>query len=216
MIQEYVKQCPVKPLIVVDSLAAFNPGDENDVKAIRAFMKPVRKLASLGASILIIHHTGKADTAQEYRGSSAIKDSVDIAFRVHNSKPNKKLERLKIEVKKMRFLVTDGGEFYYNNGRFTSGNEATEDERLRKLLHEHPGITGSGFESKAKEAGISRKAARQFLKDGAPDKISVTDGPNHSKIYSLHRGPLLQLRIMPLSEIWDDPDPQPEAEELAS
>src|SRR5690349_19597765 len=98
--------CEIKPLIVLDSLAAFNVNDENSVKEIRAFLNNARQLANLGASVLVIHHSGKAETAQEYRGCRAIKDSVGCRLRVINSNANKKLERLKLKAFKMRFLVT--------------------------------------------------------------------------------------------------------------
>jgi hypothetical protein len=43
-------------------------------------MKHFRALANLGATVLILHHTGKASSSQDYRGSSDIKAAVDMAY----------------------------------------------------------------------------------------------------------------------------------------
>lgn len=44
-----------------------------------------RNLAAAGATVLIIHHTGKGDGTKEYRGSSDIVAAVDAAFVVERS-----------------------------------------------------------------------------------------------------------------------------------
>lgn len=43
-------------------------------------MKHFRALANLGATVIILHHTGKTATSQDYRGSSDIKAAVDMAY----------------------------------------------------------------------------------------------------------------------------------------
>jgi len=69
-----------KPLIIWDSLVQFHTGDEQSATETRRFMNGFRVLAQLGATVVILHHTGKSDKAQEYRGSSDIKAAVDMAF----------------------------------------------------------------------------------------------------------------------------------------
>jgi hypothetical protein len=69
-----------KPLLIWDSLIEFHEGDEQSATDIRAFMKNFRELTNLGATVIILHHTGKSDTAREYRGSSDIKGAVDTAW----------------------------------------------------------------------------------------------------------------------------------------
>jgi hypothetical protein len=48
---DWVKLCEPKPLVVVDSLAAFHGGDQNDAGEMRAFMHRCRRLADLGATV---------------------------------------------------------------------------------------------------------------------------------------------------------------------
>ena len=68
MVIEFVKQ--YQPLLIYDSqLIEFNPGSEQSSTETRAFMRHFRALANLGATIVILHHTGKAETSKPYRGS---------------------------------------------------------------------------------------------------------------------------------------------------
>jgi hypothetical protein len=78
IIRDYVQQH--RPLLIWDSLIDFHDGDEQSASETRAFMKHFRALANLGATVLILHHTGKTSTSQDYRGSSDIKAAVDMAY----------------------------------------------------------------------------------------------------------------------------------------
>ena len=79
-IREWILSCYPKPLIVVDSLIAFNPGAENDSSEMRRYLHGYRRLADLGASIAFIHHSGKSEGTKDFRGSSDIKAAVDAAY----------------------------------------------------------------------------------------------------------------------------------------
>jgi hypothetical protein len=78
LLREFVRQH--RPLLIWDSLIDFHDGDEQSASETRRFMKHFRALANLGATILILHHTGKTITSQDYRGSSDIKAAVDMAY----------------------------------------------------------------------------------------------------------------------------------------
>src|SRR5713101_3402089 len=71
IIRDFVRQH--RPLLIWDSLIDFHDGDEQSASETRAFMKHFRALANAGATVLILHHTGKTATSQDYRGSSDIK-----------------------------------------------------------------------------------------------------------------------------------------------
>jgi hypothetical protein len=197
IIVEYVKECSQKPFIILDSLAEFNSGDENDVRQMRAFLNPARDLAHMGASVLIIHHTGKAETAQKFRGSSAIADSVDVAFGVTNPSKGQKLEHLEIKAFKTRFLVAPKHVFRYSEGEFgnvdaprlatsTMARSADPNECLRRLLSENPEISTSKVEALAVRHRFARDRARQFLNDGIMDgTIAQMAGPKRSNLYFL-------------------------------
>lgn len=84
-IRQYVLEH--KPLIIFDSLVAFHPGSEQDADETRAYMHQFRQLAAHGATVIVIHHTGKADTSKEYRGSSDIKAAIDVSWVLTARKP---------------------------------------------------------------------------------------------------------------------------------
>ena len=45
-------------LLIWDSFVEFNPGDEMSATETRVFMKQFKKIANLGATVLVLHHTG--------------------------------------------------------------------------------------------------------------------------------------------------------------
>ena len=55
-----------KPLLIYDSLIEFHPGSEQSSTETRAFMRQFRVLANMGATVVILQHTGKAATAKQY------------------------------------------------------------------------------------------------------------------------------------------------------
>jgi hypothetical protein len=170
---EYVRDTDPKPMLVVDSLIAFLTADENDSGVVRGFMRQCRLLASLGACVVIIHHSGKADSAKKYRGSSDIKAAVDVAFEVEAVGNPMRLQGIVLKAFKSRFatrqtipLRFDGCRFHADeqpDGRPTA--ESVE-EQLQHLLIAHPGIQTSVFESLAGSKGLGRDRARRFLSAG--------------------------------------------------
>ena len=77
-------QLPEKPaLVVIDTLArAMMGGDENSAQDVGAFNNAVQALiASTGACVLILHHTGK-DKTRGPRGSSALQGAIDTEIEI--------------------------------------------------------------------------------------------------------------------------------------
>ena len=72
-----------QPLMIFDSLIRFLPKgiNENSATDINEIMSVFRKLTKEGASILILHHTGKS-LGSNYRGSSDIPGAVDVVFTI--------------------------------------------------------------------------------------------------------------------------------------
>jgi predicted ATP-dependent serine protease len=103
-------------LIVFDSLVAFHPGSEQDATETRRFMQGFRQLTTLGATVVLIHHTGKGENTKQYRGSSDIKASVDTALllkkeerrRAYELEPFKSREGL---IEPVQMMLEDTG-FY--------------------------------------------------------------------------------------------------------
>ncbi len=67
-------------LIVVDTLARHNSGDENDTKDMSAFIRTLDIFRNrYGATVLVVHHAGHGD-GQRGRGSSAQRAAWDTEF----------------------------------------------------------------------------------------------------------------------------------------
>jgi len=167
----WVKSSEPKPLVIVDSLAAFHGGDENDASETRAFMQQCRTLADLGATVIVVHHDGKADTAKGYRGSSDFKAAVDVAFHVSNLGVDGRLGMIKLRCYKSRFGFAGEILYHYRGGRFERDLEAaapsrTVAEQLTSLLRTNPGASVVEFERLAVDNDLGRARARTFLSDG--------------------------------------------------
>ena len=83
---ELIATLPEKPaLIVFDTLAhALCGGDENSAQDVSAFNSAVQALiASTGAAVIIIHHSGK-DKSKGARGSSALLAALDTEIEIDN------------------------------------------------------------------------------------------------------------------------------------
>src|SRR6185312_10176572 len=102
VIVEWVTASDPKPLVVTDSYGAFQNGDQNDATMCRVFMHRCRRLADLGATVVVIHHDGKAESSRDYRGSSDFKAAVDLAFHVTNLGEGGLLGRLILRAWKTR------------------------------------------------------------------------------------------------------------------
>lgn len=78
-------------LIVFDTLAASNSGDENDASNARAIDNAARRLIRryAPASVLIIHHAGY--DASHMRGSSAFGANADIVIQMKGGTPNERI-----------------------------------------------------------------------------------------------------------------------------
>lgn len=190
IVTTWVLGCDPKPLIVVDSLIGFHSGDENDASETRSYLQRCRRLADMGATVLLLHHTGKGETSQDYRGSSDIKASADACFKLANLGPTSRLERLRIKPFKSRFLVDAEVVLRYTDGVFTresgaGSQRATDAELLRDLLVRNPRVTGKDFERLAPERGVGRNYARAWLTNRVRDgEIRVEQGARNAKFFT--------------------------------
>jgi AAA domain len=141
-----------QPLITFDSLVRFHTGDEQSAKETSAFMKLFRHLANRGATILLLHHTGKSPGSKKYRGSSDIEAAVDMAYTLDGQPRAGLLHRLTLTNFKSRFASGKNFGMEFQVGR---GFEAVE---------EHPGMNGDGIKELAEAAGVGRNAADRVLK----------------------------------------------------
>jgi hypothetical protein len=191
IVVEWITRSETKPLIIIDSLIRFHPGAENDSTETQKYMALYRKLATLGATIIILHHVGR-DTSQDYRGSSDIKASVDVAYKVVHLGDDALLSLLDIRAFKQRISVISHLHVRYDDGNFkTEERHAPQDatERLVEMLKANPGITGSEFEKLAAVRGLGRNRARQFLRTGcASETVRFDHGSGNRREHSWASG----------------------------
>jgi len=174
IVLEWITSCEPRPIIIVDSVSAFYGGDQNSASEMRAFMNQCRRLADLGATVVVIHHDGKAESAKDYRGSSDFKAACDQCFHVTNFGEPGRLDKLVLRCFKSRFGF--GGElsYQYANGQLVRSDAAevhqTVSEQFTTLLRLNPGVTGKQFEDLAHQHNLGRNRARNFLSEGIHSK----------------------------------------------
>lgn len=84
-------QSPIK-LVVIDTLARTFEGDENSAAEMGAFVRSCDRIREItGATVLVIHHSGK-DADKGARGSSSLRAACDFEYKVVSS--GKKVTKL--------------------------------------------------------------------------------------------------------------------------
>jgi hypothetical protein len=171
LIREFAKS--EHPLLIWDSLVQFHPGDEQSSTETRRFMDQFRALAHLGATVLILHHTGKSPTSQEYRGSTDIKASVDMAYLLKKEGNGKALGKLMLEPFKQRLALVPTRLVEYERAKgFTSSailakpvdDKPDAVEIVREIVQATPGLNQTEIVERAVAAGSSRNKAANALK----------------------------------------------------
>lgn len=193
IITEWVQACEPKPLIVVDSFVAFMQGDENSATETRAYMQRLRRLAEMGATLMVLHHSGKAETAKDFRGSSDIKGATDVCYHLANLGDSSRLGTLRLRAFKQRFAVRSEIILRYTADGFqmdSRGPMPAVTDTLRELLIKNPSVAAGEFEELAITKGIARQRARKFLADGKADQtVSVLSGQHNAKYHTWKGAP---------------------------
>lgn len=185
IITTWVQACDPKPVIVIDSFVAFAQCDENSATEVRAFMQALRRLANMGATVILIHHSGKGESSKDFRGSSDIKAAVDVAYHVSNLGDPSRLTTLRLRAFKARFSVLPELLLHYTEGAGFRMDDrpvyVASNEVLRQMLTAHPGVSQRAFKQMAAETGVSDRIAREFLRVYiANRKIRTEQGPRNS------------------------------------
>jgi hypothetical protein len=187
LIHDFARQH--KGLIIFDSLIEFHPGSEQSSTETRTYMRYFRALANLGATVVVLHNAGKAETAKLYRGSSDIKAAVDTAYllRRADADQSNKLGKLVMTCFKGRLMPGQdfGLEFRTKEG-FIPCDQVPEvrsvEEIIREILEMHPGRNQSEIVELARAQGCGKGQIEKCLK---ADHWSKSKGPNNSTLYSL-------------------------------
>jgi len=136
-----------KPLVIFDALIAFHEGDEQSAQDTRRHMAKYRKLAALGSAVILLHNTGKSESAKQYRGSSDIKAALDMAYLLEtlgDTSAAAGLGSLRLVPFKTRVEPLNPIPVTYTDGRFqlNDSRQATERELFEGALRLHPGASG--------------------------------------------------------------------------
>jgi hypothetical protein len=135
-----------------------------------------RKMAAAGATVIILHHVGR-DIDQDYRGSSDIKASVDVAYKLTKTDRKPQLGTLQLRAFKQRISVTPVIYLKYQDGQFSVDVDdcppADSAVSFVELLKANPGITQNAFESLPTVKKLGRNRARAFLAGGTESGVRI-------------------------------------------
>lgn len=177
-----------KGLIVYDSLIEFHSGSEQSSTETRTFMRRFRHLANFGASVVVLHHSGKAETSKLYRGSSDIKAAVDTAYALtRTGQELAELGDLALTCFKGRLAPGRNFSMKFKKGKGflqTAGGERKRDatEVVAEILTDAPASNQSQIVAYARKLGLAKAQIEACLKSGDWTK---RPGPNNSTLYSL-------------------------------
>jgi hypothetical protein len=176
-------------LIILDSLVEFNAGDEQSSTETRVFMKKLRRLANLGATVLILHNAGKTKNSKQYRGSSDIKAAVDTAYFVEGEPRAGKIHRLTLENFKSRFAPGQNFamEFQVGRGFLPLGtpkniNPPSADAVVETIVRQNPRLNGTEIKKLAKKHGISKHKVDECLDRGPYERCP---GKGNATLYTI-------------------------------
>jgi archaellum biogenesis ATPase FlaH len=162
-----------QPLLIWDSLVNFHNGEEQSATDTRKFMNYFRALAHFGATIIVLHHTGKTATSQEYRGTSDIKAAVDMAYQESEFSLNEGIHLLTLRNFKGRFAPgkSFGLKFVKRTG-FVAHELPTQPtardtmQTVIEIAKAHPRSNQSQIVKLAQQTGISKHQVEKCLADG--------------------------------------------------
>jgi hypothetical protein len=155
------------PLLVFDPFRFAHNAEENDSTQMMGVMQHLRFCAAAGATVLIVHHVGKADGSTS-RGSTTIRDHCDVAFLQELSEENglitlksnkirfnpPMIVKIKPDFEEGTFEVTDSPEFVRQNDDMLA---------LRKIVENEPGLSQNAVYGKS---GMKKTRVVAMLKSG--------------------------------------------------
>jgi len=155
------KELPKESLLIVDSLRSSQNGDENSSRDMALVMGRLKELREQGQTILLYHHTSKADERM-FRGSMAITDLADHVLSLY--KLNNRFEE-------MDDAEPDPAALY----RFGTGTK-TRYERFGLFLK----FNGQGFELAEDPDQSALQAILEFMRS-TEQSISQTEVHDFAK-----------------------------------
>ena len=183
-------------LIVLDSLQSFC--DYNDLKELKKFFDICRKLARMGATVLILHHKSSKQESPSFKGLSYIKDSADIMWEVVPNRTKAGIvSSITLTCSKNRSVIsftsftvsfsTDTGTVSYDQNVLLE-EEIPVKEAILKILNTQGKMKQSDLVQAVKPfSGIGEKRIRAVLEKLVGLHIlNVSTGKKNAKLYSIN------------------------------
>jgi RecA-family ATPase len=158
-------------LVIIDALADIMSGDENSKQETQPVLNHLRKIAeNTDSAIVLIHHSNKMGM---YRGTSAIKGSVDLMVKVESDNDSKFInftteknrdgEPLKWSAEATWANNEDGEQFYLSGAEARKDKEVLTKSKVHVLQYLFQSGTSSLDDICAAAAICSTGAARQAI-----------------------------------------------------
>ncbi len=175
-----------RPVFIFDTLLRFHSAEsENSASDMSRVMEKLKKIASAGAAVVVLHHKGKSE-ANAYRGSSDILAAVDLALvlsgngesaplRLHSAK-NRLGEALSMTLR----LSPNGGGFTVVSDPKLE-REQEELSQLEEYISAHPGECQQEIVQAMEERKIPVARIRQGLERGTNSRWHIKRGPHNRK-----------------------------------
>lgn len=186
-------------LFIFDSFIRFLPKgvDENSSSEVAPVMGFLRGLTKHGVTVVILHHKGKNDSL-DYRGSSEILASVDIAYSITKDGNRLNLKCLKNRFKQEENINievredVDGYLFFEDVTALDREKKKREQEDLLIKIRDYiieMKIAGKEttqtqvIELIKNKLEIGKNKIRDALQEGIGKYWNITDAPGHKKLY---------------------------------
>jgi RecA-family ATPase len=149
-------------------------------------MDEFRQLANNGATVVVIHHTGKGEQTKKYRGSSDIQASIDAGWLLTAKK--RLLKCLELSSWKFREGEVDTITFGFTDEGFQliDPNFINEDNphwmRIADVIKANPGLKGVDIAKHVPDISPAT-VNRALLWMDNKHKVFVQDGPGRSHLY---------------------------------
>lgn len=157
-------------LILIDALSDVMDGDENSKEHVQPVFNNLRKIAEeTGALIIMIHHSNKLGG---YRGSSAIKGSVDLMLEVSSSNGSNIIKfksQKERDIEQITFTakaIWEDDKFYLQQLDFDDQVEMLSDAEqfVIEILEQSSELFINEIETKAKADNFTGESMRTAIK----------------------------------------------------
>jgi primase-polymerase (primpol)-like protein len=160
---EKIRSTGKDPIIVFDTLNSFMNGqDENNNAVVGKIMNHMRMMTNCGATVLIIHHTGKSPTSKESRGASSFKGGVDAGWLIDSYIIDTEIKTMTVSAWKSRIGKTAKFTYTMTDGRPVTVGDDSNTMLILNFILTHQGKTKDAIE-KAAKGKFGRQAVRDAI-----------------------------------------------------